>query len=204
MLLGFTWLSAHAQVQRSGSDASRVMQQVQQITAERNLLKASNDDLTKQVADLKQQVDQLGKQRATLQGQLRNQGGATDQDAARANAAALEKSKGQLQELIGHFRETTATLAGSEAQRAKLQSEFDATKRDLGTCIEHNVGLYDVANAALDQLGKQTLWARTKETLSFTGIQRARLNNLIDDYRAQARDLKVEPGRAAAPASPTH
>lgn len=197
---------ALAQVQRSGSESARVMQQVQQLTSERNSLKSSNDDLKKQVDDLKQQLVQLGKQKSALQAQLRARSAppvnTRDQEAARESAAALEKTKGQMQELLGRFRETTATLAGVETQRATLQSQLDVAKRDLNTCVERNIALYQVSTEALDRLDRRSFWSRLGEKEPFTRIQRTRLDNIIDADRERARDLRVEPPKVTPPAHP--
>ena len=196
-----------AQVQRSGNDSARVMQQVQQLTTERNTLQSSNDDLKKQVDDLKGQLAQLTKQKNSLQAQLRSREGPSasslrEQQAAQDSAAELEKSKGQMQQLLGRFRENTATLAGVETERSNLRSELDVTKRDLNTCIERNVGLYELSLGALDRLDKRGFWTRMAEREPFTRIQRTRLDNLIDDDRQRAMDLRAQPRKTDSAPKP--
>jgi chromosome segregation ATPase len=196
-----------AQVQRSGNDAARVMQQVQQLTAERNTLQSSNDDLRKQLADLKAQLAQLGKQSSAQQAKLRTKcaapaASARDTQATQESAAALEKSKERLQQLLTRFRESTATLAGVETERNNLNAELATTKLELGNCIERNVGLYELSQTALDRLGKRGFWTRLAEQEPFTRVQRTRLDNLIDDDRQRALNLRVPPRKSDSAAKP--
>lgn len=199
--------SALAQVQRSGNDAARVMQQVQQLTAERNTLQSANDDLKKQVADLKGQLAQLGKQSGAQQARLRAKcalpaASASDLQAAQESAAALEKTKERLQQLLTRFRDTTASLAGVETERSNLSAELATTKLELGNCSERNVGLYELSQGALNRLDKRGFWTRLAEKEPFTRVQRTRLENLIDDDRQRAMSLRVPPRKPDSAAKP--
>src|SRR5262245_60771357 len=74
-----------AQVQRSGSDAAtRLMQQMQQLSGEKAALKTENDQLKKQVEQLQGELKQAKTGREQLEAKLRNAQAASQRSAADA------------------------------------------------------------------------------------------------------------------------
>jgi uncharacterized protein YlxW (UPF0749 family) len=185
------------QAARSSGDNARATQQLQQLATERTALQADNAKLKDEVAELKKKLDQA----ATAGAAAAAHGKQSDAAVARAAesgkqaAEALEKSRAQMQELITRFRATALDLKTVETDRNTLRSQQESLNRDYGTCVERNIGLYQVGREALERLGQRGFFAKVGESEPFTQIARARLENLIDDYRSRLDELRVDKSR---------
>jgi chromosome segregation ATPase len=184
----------YAQAVRSGADNARVLQQMQQLAAERTALQADNAKLKDEVADLKKKLDQATTDSAAVAARTKNlqQESALAVESKKQMAESLEKSRGQMQELISHFRETAQNLKSVEVERNELRSQLDARNRAYATCVDRNVGLYEINRETLDRLEKHGFWSEVRDVEPFTQLSRARLENLIDAYRYRIEELKVE------------
>jgi chromosome segregation ATPase len=189
---------AWGQAARSGGDTARATQQMQQLASERTALQADNAKLKDEVADLKKKLDKSSADGAAaasrakeLTKQLETATGHGAESAKQATEA-LEKSRTQMQELITRFRATAQDLKNVETDRNALRGQLETREREYGTCVEHNVGLYDVGSAALDRLDHHGFFSKVGEAEPFTQIARARLENQIDDYRQRLKELRVQ------------
>ena len=195
---------AFAQAVRSGGDNARALQQMQQLASERTALQADNAKLKDEVADLKKKLDKATSEGAAATARTKNLQQATAQEleAKKQMTESLEKSRGQMQELILHFRETAQNLKTVETERNELRSQLDARNREYATCVDRNVGLYEINRETLDRLDKHGFWSKVGNAEPFTQISRARLENLIDDYRYRINELRIErQKKAVTPAS---
>jgi len=185
---------ANAQTQRTGDANARAMQQLQQLTGERTQLKADNDKLKQEVESLKKELTAATKEQSSLQQRLKTAESTATREATstQQNTDALEKARSQMQELVTRFRETATTLKEVEADRTTARGQLQLRERELNTCIERNVGLYDLNKQILDRLEKKGVWSSLTEKEPFTKIQRVRLENLIDDYRERAVELQSQ------------
>jgi hypothetical protein len=197
----------HAQAVRSGGDNARALQQMQQLASERTALQADNAKLKDEVADLKKKLDKAASEGAAAAARTKNlqQQSAQELDSKKQLTESLEKSRGQMQELITHFRETALNLKTVEGERNELKGQLDARNREYATCVDRNVGLYEINRETLDRLDKHGFWSGVRNAEPFTQLSRARLENLIDAYRYRVDELRVErQKKATAPAdSPT-
>ena len=185
-------LPSHAQTERSGNADARVLQQLQQITGEKTALQAEN-------AKLKQDVEQLRKDLAgttaaknAAESKAKNlQANASRGDQSGKQAEEqLERTRGQLQELVTKFRETAQTLRDVETDRATAKTELAAQQRDFKACVDRSAGLYNLNAEILDKMENRGFWSSIAEREPFTKIKRVELENLIDDYRYRADELK--------------
>jgi cell division septum initiation protein DivIVA len=186
--------TANGQTQRTGDTNARAMQQLQQLTVERTQLKADNDKLKQELESLKKELTAATKDQSSLQQRLKSAELAAARDSAstQQNTETLEKLRGQMQELVGRFRETATTLKEVEGDRNTARGQLQLRERELNTCVERNVGLFDLNTQALDRLEHKGVWNSLTEKEPFTRIQRTRLENLIDDYRERAAALRLE------------
>lgn len=189
-----------AQAVRSGGDNARALQQMQQLASERTALQADNAKLKDEVADLKKKLDKVTADGATTAARTKNlqQESAQALESRKQMTESLEKSRGQMQELVTHFRETAQNLKTVEAERNELRGQLDARNREYATCVDRNVGLYEVNRETLDRLDKHGFWSKAGNAEPFTQISRARLENLIDAYRYRIDELRVERQKKAA------
>jgi seryl-tRNA synthetase len=199
--MGIGAASSQAQTARSGGDSARAMQELQQLAAERTALQADNAKLKDQVADLKKKLDKTSAESEAASARAKQLEAAAGRGAESSKQAneALEKNRAQMQELIAHFRETALDLKNVESDRNTLRGRLEARDREYNTCVEHNVGLYDVGREALDRLDRQGFWTKVRESEPFTQLARARLDNWIDDYRQRLQELRLEQSKMTVP-----
>jgi chromosome segregation ATPase len=192
----------HAQTQRSGGgDSQRLAQQLQQIASERSAAQAEAVKAKEAAADLTRKLAQMTAERDALKGRLAA-GSAAD---AREKSVTqeLESTKARMAELVTKFRETASTLREVEGGRSQTRTELGALQRDYRACVEHNTELAGVALEAIDRYESTGRAARALRSEPFTGIARARAQNLADEYHARVEDLRQRDAqRAAPPADP--
>ena len=187
-------LPAHAQVQRSGNADARVAQQLQQLTSERAALQAENARLKQDLDQLKAQLQKSESATKTLQARTK----ALEQNAGRGNAASqqaeeqLERSRTQLQELVGKFRETAQTLRDVETERDGIKGQLGLKERELKTCVDRNASLYNLNTEVLDRMENRGFFSGLAEREPFTRLKRVELENLIDEYKYRADELRLE------------
>lgn len=190
--------AAHAQEERSGGgEAARIIQQYQQVAAEKTALQS-------QLAQAKKDLDASQAQLAAAKKEsdaLKARAGAAATAAAEAarlttTQAATEKNleqyKQRLAEVVAKFRELAANLKEVEVDRNTLRN--DLSKRDAAfqSCASDNVQLYDLATQILDRFEHVGLFTKVSAEEPFTRITRARLDNIADEYREQAQQLRLK------------
>ena len=212
LLAGTLWAGwAVAQVQRSGGGANAaLMQQYQQVVAERGQLQADNEKLKKDNDDLRRQLETAKQQLATNKtGVTRNEAAlATAQASNESNAKALADSRAKMQELISRFRETVTQLRAVESDRTLLQQQLTQSKAAFDKCAQANYQLYQVDNEVLDRYAHQGAFSYMARAEPFTRIKRTEIDNLVLEYRERAEELRVKAsasgaGAATVPASTT-
>ena len=185
-----------AQVPRSDSGDTRLMQQVQQLVAERASLQAENAQLKQQVQQLTEQLTKKSGSADQQQRVLQQKLQALQQSADRSNAAeqqdsaALAKLRMQLQELIGHYRDTVGTMRQIELDRNALRAKLAASDDQFRACVDRNANLYLTASQILQKYDQHGFWGCVADKEPFTQISRVRLDNLADAYKQRIDELQ--------------
>lgn len=204
-----------AQTARSGGGASaQLMQQMQQLAAERTSLQAENDTLKKDLESMRKERDALKKGQQALDQRVRVTESSLKESTVQREATAQELAqlKEKMQQLIAKFRETVQSLREVETQSTAAKQTLAIRDRDLKTCIDRNLALYKLNDEVLTRLEHQTVWGRMARAEPFTRIKRIELENLVDEYKSRADDHRISAGSAQpaaetpavpAPASPT-
>jgi len=195
ILTSFVAANVHAQTQRTGSDVARVMQQLQQVSADKARLQTENDALKKQLEELKTKASKAGADQAVVQQQKREL--ETSKAQQKESADELEKLRDKMQELIGKFRETATQLQAAESDREQLKASIASRERDYKVCVDRNAGMYFLSDEILRRLEDRSLLNHVSEKEPFTRISRTRLENLVDDYRDRIEELRVSRKTAA-------
>jgi len=201
LLLAF---SAVAQVQRSGDANARVVQQLQQLTAEKAAAQAENAKLKTEVDNLKAQLTKATSALSASEQRAKQVAAGTSAKEAAAMQEindALSRSRSQTQELLGKYRETAQALKDVEIDRSQLRAQASTQERDLKTCVDRNAGMYLLTDEILRKVEDRGVWSSLTEKEPFTKISRTRLENLIDDYRYRVDELRVKDKTAIAPAN---
>ncbi len=202
-LLVAALMSAHAQQPRSGGDSARAAQQLQQLATERAELKDQNAKLQQQIDDLKKKSDSSSSSAKSLQQRVTELTAAAARSEAdnQQNAQALEKSRAQLQELVGRFREMAQNLKNAETERSDLTAQLNTKNREFSSCVDRNIGLYTAGIEVLNRMEHRGVFTSISEKEPFTQIQRTRMENLIDEYRQRMDELRLQGQQGSAPGS---
>jgi chromosome segregation ATPase len=184
-----------AQTQRSGGgESQKMMQQYQQLAAEKTALQTQAAEMKKELDAAKSELAAVKKERDALKSQTGNAAVAAAQSVAAKQAAekSLEQYKQRLTELVARFRETATTLKDVESDRTKLQNDLRERASAYDKCAEDNLGLFEISDDVLNRYEHVGLFTKVSAAEPFTKITRARIENLVDEYRARALELRAK------------
>lgn len=206
-LLIATGPPAHAQTARSGGGANaQLLQQMEQLASERTAMQAEATRMKKELEDLRKERDDLKKAQQVADQRSKTTAAALAQGASQraATEQELTQTKARMQELVAKFRETLQTLKEFESQATTAKQTLATRDQQLKVCTEYNDKLYKLNSDILTKWEHESAWSRFGHAEPFTKIGRVRLDNMADDYKARADDLRVNPVSAPStpPASP--
>lgn len=187
--------TAKAQVERSGGgESQKIMQQYQQLAAERTSLQAQIAQLKMDLDSAKSDINAVSKERDALKSRAGARVAALVQATSAKQTAeqSLEQSKQRMAELVTRFRETVQNLKEVEADRAKTRQELSQRSAAFDQCAADNFSLYEINREVLDRYEHVGLFTRISAVEPFTQITRTRIVNLADAYRARAEELRVK------------
>jgi chaperonin cofactor prefoldin len=200
------WVSAGlAQTERAGGGGANaaLAQQYQQAMAQQSTLQAENTKLKKSADDLKKQLDAANKQLAGLKaGSTHGQAAllAAQHESETANKN-LEDLKAKAQELVGHYHETIANLRTVETDRTQLRRDLADSKTQFDHCAASNYDLYKINGEILDRYEHQGMFSYMERSEPFTRLKRTQIQNIADEYKERAEELRVQPQSANAAAA---
>jgi len=187
-----------AQVERSGGgETQRIMQQYQQLAAEKTSLQGQVAQLKKDLESAQTELASVKKERDALKTRS-SVSAAEAAQLAQANASRqtvernLEQTKQKTAELVDRFKQTIASLKSVEADRTQLQTENARLTSSFDKCADDNVKLYEISQTVLDRYEHVGFFTKVGSAEPFTKITRSRIDNLVDEYREHALELKVK------------
>jgi chromosome segregation ATPase len=186
---------AYAQVQRSGGEAQKFMQQYQQMAAEKTALQGQLDQMKKELDAANSSLAAMKKERDLLKARP---AGVSPADVAALTASkaaaerSLEESKQRTAELVARFRETVKNLKEVEADRTKMRSDLDARNTAFDKCAENNLQLLDINADILNRYEHVGVFTKASTVEPFTKLTRTRMDNLVVETRARAEELRVK------------
>jgi len=187
-----------AQTQRSGGgESQKIIQQYQQLAAEKTALQAQVAQMKKDLDAAKSELAAVKIERDALKGPA---GSAAAAAAAAAQSAAgkqaaeksLELYKQRLAELVNRFRDTATSLKDVESDRGRLQQDLRARDNAYDKCAEDNLGLFEINDDLLNRYEHVGLFTKVSAAEPFTRITRTRIEKLMDEYRARAVELRAK------------
>jgi chromosome segregation ATPase len=208
VLAGHNGAPAYAQTARSGGNnaTAQLMQQMQQLASERTSLQAQNARLKKDLEDMREQRDSLKASQQAVDARIKSSAAVVAQGAAQRDQIErqAQQSKEKLDQLVGKFRETIATLRQVESEKTTSQDQLSQRDRELKVCIDRNTALYNLNGEILTRFEHQSTWSRVAAAEPFTRIKRTQNENLVDDYKNKADDQRLTPDsvKAAAKRAP--
>jgi len=190
-----------AQTARKDSGGSaQLMQQMQQLAAERTQLQAENARMKKELDDLRKERDGLRAGKESNDKRVKNSEVALSRASLEHEQTTkeLEQLKGRTQELVAKFRETITQMRGVETDLTATKQQLATRDTELKSCVNNNVTLYKLNDEILTKMESQGFWSSMARAEPFTKLKRVELENLADEYRGKAEDAKVPPPTAAA------
>lgn len=209
--------TARGQVARSGGGAStQLAQELQQLASERTELQAQNARLQKELEAARKESDAAKAVEQALERRSRSSESAVKQlredIAARREDSDKEiaKWRDSMQQLVAKAREIAQSLRDVEIDRDSLKQTLAVRDRDLNTCVDRNLALYQISEEVLTRLDHQGFWSGVARAEPFTKIKRIQLDNLVEEYRQRADAQRLSrpipggttPPSAAAPLPP--
>jgi len=184
----------YAQVQRSGGEAQKFMQQYQQLAGEKTALQAQVAQLQKDLDARKSELAAVKKERDALKAHAGVPAAAVAQLTSSRDAAekSLEQNKQRMTELVGRFRDMAATLKEVETDRTKLRKDLDERNTAFDQCAADNLQLYEINGEILNRYEHVGLFTKVNAADPFIRTTRTRMENLADEYRARAEELRVK------------
>ena len=195
-----------AQTQRSGGggDSQRIIQQYQQLAGEKTALEAQAASLKHDLDAARAELAAAKKDLAAAKKErdaLKSQSGAASANAAELAAGkqaaerTAEQTKERMTELVTRFRETANNLRQVEADREHLQGDLRIRSAAYDKCTADNLSLYEINGEILNRYEHVGLFTRVGVNEPFTKITRTRIENLVDEYRARALELRDKSGK---------
>lgn len=190
---------AIAQTQRSGGggEMQKIMQQYHQLAAEKTSLQAQLAQMKKDLDSAHADLAAAKKERDALKARSAGSASASAQlaqaNASRDNAEkSLEQNKQKTGELVERFKETIGSLKSVEADRAQLQKDNLLLNASLSKCADDNLQLFEISNTVLDRYEHVGFFTKVGSAEPFTKITRARIDNLVVEYRERAEQARVK------------
>lgn len=191
-------LSARAQVERSGgNEAQRIIAQYQQVAAEKTALAAQLEQMKKDLQTAQTDLASTKKERDALKARV-GQAAAVAGEVAQVTASrdAAEKNVGaykqRLEELIGRYRDLAGKLKEVEAERAKDAQDLAGRNAAYDKCAVDNQQLFEITNQVLDRYEHVGVFTKVSAAEPFTRITRTRIENIADEYRQRALELRTQ------------
>jgi chromosome segregation ATPase len=197
-----------AQTQRSGGgEAQKFMQQYQQVAAEKTALQAQVAQMQKDLEKAKADLVAMKKERDELKGRSAGSAAAAarlaqvtaEKETAEKN---LEQTKQKTNELVDRFKQTIGTLKGVESDREQLRKDNADLSVKFDKCAANNLQLFEINNDILNRYEHVGPFTKISSIEPFTKITRTRINNLVDETRERAEELRVKKSPPGAPAVP--
>lgn len=171
--------------------AQQMMQQFKAEAAKANAelekLRAENEKLAKENKKLEKALAKNQKKLNRTSGSLDNY-----KESHEKLKERLLTTQDKMQELIGRFRETIATLRGVEEENNVARKDLKATKDKLFMCANNNLKLYDTNMEILGKYEGKGVWDVLHQNEPLTQIRQVEIENMIQDYRDIMDELQVD------------
>lgn len=184
-----------AQEARSGGggESARIMQQYQQLAAEKSSLESQVASLKKDAEAAHQELEAVKKERDGLKAHSASATNSiAELTAARESAEkSNEQYKERMTEIVTRYREMANNLKQVETDRDQLRGQLQERAAAYDQCAADNFSLYELNGEVLKRYENVGLFTRVSASEPFTRITRSRIDNLVDRYRARALELRA-------------
>lgn len=194
---------AHAEsVRRGDPAAAAAVQQLQQVSTERDSLLASQQELkaeserrTKELSDAKAKLLDSTNEIARLKAQLGESARAADRagEASSATAEKLKDTQERLQKVVEKYKELVNELRSSEERVAALELAAGKKGDSLTQCIKDNRALHDATQDLIRKYEEKGVWDALLQREPVTQIKRVEVESMAELYRDEAARHVFQP-----------
>lgn len=183
----------------------RVQQQLSQTQTQIGSLEQEKTKLAEDLDKAQKSSKEMEGKTAGLQHALGE--GKRQQTALAKELAATRAELGTTKQLLAEAQkslsatgskltETTQTLQKTDTEKRNLESIKARNERDIASCEQKNLALYQVGRSLMDRFEKKTCGETLAQKEPFTGIKRVETENLLEEYRDKldAQKLIKPPG----------
>lgn len=176
-----------------------MMTQLRTLEGEKAALQADKAALDEKVKTVEKTLDGTVKDLAAEREKAKAEGEKLRAE-IQAREADLAKTKGELVQAVNFGTKTAEMLKKTEADRAKFEGETIQLKRVVADQRTKNAKMYEISNEVLTRYQKFGLGTALTAREPFTGITRARLESMVEEYGAQAAAQRIKTAEPAKPA----
>jgi chromosome segregation ATPase len=205
LLVGISSFVPHAEasdktVNRERAALRRVQQQLSQtqgqignLEQEKTKLAEDLDKAQKSSKDMEGKT--VGLQRALGEGKWQQTVLAKELAATKAELGTTKELLAQAQKSLSEtgskLTETTQTLQKTDTEKRNLQTIKVRNERDIASCEQKNLALYQVGRSLMDRFEKKTCAETLAQKEPFTGLKRVETENLLEEYRDKLDEQKL-------------
>ena len=205
LLVGISSLPPHAEASdktanRERAALRRVQQQLSQTQGQIGTLEQEKTQLAEDLDKAQKSSKEMEGKTAGLQhalGEGKRQQTVLGKELA-ATKAELSTTKQLLAEAQkslsatgSKLTETTQTLQKTDTEKRTLETIKTRNERDIASCEQKNVALYQVGRSLMDRFEKKTCAETLAQKEPFTGIKRVETENLLEEYRDKLDEQKL-------------
>jgi chromosome segregation ATPase len=193
--------SAAEEARRSSDATARLQVMLQQLNAEKTKLAADNQKLVAERDSLKKELEAVESKASGEKQRLSR--AAQDLATAQAGRASVQQAfdtlKGRFEALVEQYKKTVGVLREVEAERNTLSEMAADYQKRVTVCETNNETLYRNTLELIDRYDEKGILDTLRQREPVTGLGRVRLENLMEEYRNIADDMRIKYETATAP-----
>ncbi len=201
--------AAHAQADVASREKQflRRLQVMQQQMNEQNAaLRKERDDLAAQLEAAQASVASLKEKSQKASGKA--QGLEKSLQAQQSDNASLTQQLAEAQQALATLRQehvnTLATLKASEGDNRQFKAANAWQQRQIADCEHKNLLLYQANTELLEKYKNKNVWDALAQKEPFTGIEKVRIDNVLQEYRDKLAADRVKPTGSAGQDGAAH
>ena len=174
----------------SDTEMTRMKREMRQVQAKLAAAQQENEALSAQVEELKKQVSQNESKGAVLEKKTKGQ--------SKQVAELTEKyqeADNNLQHMTQLFSAMSETQKQTKLEKEQLQKQLGD---DIHVCEKKNAEIYRISVELMNKYQSKGVIDTLLQDEPFTGIEKVRVENLLQEYRDKADAAKFAPASAVA------
>jgi chromosome segregation ATPase len=193
-----------AEARRDGDATARLQMMLQQMNSEKAQLAAENAKLKAERDELKKSADANAAEATNERAKVSRT--AQDLATAQANRASLQQGfdtlKGRFDALVTQYKKTVDVLRELENERNNLRTLARDYDVRVTQCERNNETLYAKNLELIELYEHKGVFAALKQQEPVTGIAKVEMENLMEEYRYQAEEMRLKRQSAPPPLAP--